>query len=184
MNLEEITIGREEIFEGKIIKLRRDTVKLPNGNEATREVVEHPGGVAIVALNENEEVYMVNQFRYPFGAVISEIPAGKLDAGEDPLECGIRELSEETGLVAGRFDYLGKFMLSPGFCHEWIYIYLARDLSLGTAHLDPDEFLEVETVPLSKLTDMIMEDALPDAKTVMGILKTNELLRREREGNS
>ena len=179
MNLKETTISREEIFEGKIIKLRRDTVKLPNGNEATREVVEHPGGVAVVALTEQEEVYVVRQFRYPFNEVITEIPAGKRDAGEDPFDCCVRELEEETGLTAQRFDYLGKFMLSPGFCREWIHIYLARDLSLGTAHLDPDEFLEVEKLPLRELTDMIMNNELPDAKTVMGILKTNELLRRE-----
>ena len=180
MNLKETTISREEIFEGKIIKLRRDTVRLPNGNEATREVVEHPGGVAVVALTENEEVYVVRQFRYPFNEVITEIPAGKLDAGEDPFDCCVRELEEETGLTAQRFDYLGKFMLSPGFCREWIHIYLARDLSQGTAHLDPDEFLEVEKLPLRELTDMIMKNELPDAKTVMGILKTNELLRLEK----
>ncbi|MBE7022782.1 MAG: NUDIX hydrolase [Ruminococcaceae bacterium] len=180
MNLIEKTIKQEQIFEGKIITLRRDTVKLPNGNEATREVVEHPGGVAVVALDEHNEVYMVRQFRYPFGEVISEIPAGKLDAGEDPFDCCVRELAEETGLSAGHYDYLGKFMLSPGFCREWIHIYLARDLTTGDAHLDADEFLEVEKRPLVDLVEQVMNNELTDAKTVMGILKTNELLRRER----
>ncbi len=178
MNLTEKTMHREEIFEGKIIKLRRDTVLLPNGNEATREVVEHPGGVAVVALNDQNEVYMVRQFRYPFGEVIQEIPAGKLDAGEDPFDCCTRELEEETGLSAGRYDYLGKFMVSPGFCHEWIHIYLARDLSVGKAHLDPDEFLEVEKIPMEKLMDMIMQNQLQDGKTVIGILMANEFMKR------
>ncbi len=183
MNLEEKVIGTEPIFEGQIIKVRRDTVQLPNGNESTREIVEHPGGVAVVALDDAQNVYVVRQFRCPFQQVILEIPAGKLDhPGEDPFGCCVRELKEETGLTANKFDYLGAFMLSPGFCREWIHIYLARDLSSGSLDLDPDEFLEVETMPLSQLTDMIMSNEIQDAKTVMGILKTNELLRREATG--
>jgi len=178
MNLTEKTIHREEIFEGKIIKLRRDTVLLPNGNVATREVVEHPGGVAVVAINDQNEVYIVRQFRYPFGEVIKEIPAGKLDAGEDPFDCCTRELEEETGLSAKKYDYLGKFMVSPGFCHEWIHIYLARELSAGKAHLDPDEFLEVEKIPMDTLMDMIMKNELQDGKTVIGILAANEFMKR------
>lgn len=179
MNLNEETVSSEQIFKGKIITVRRDTVRLPNGNSATREIVEHPGGVAIVALNDRGEVYVERQYRHPFGKVIMEIPAGKLDADEDPFDCCVRELHEETGLSAGRYDYLGKFMLSPGFCREWIHIYLARDLSAGTAKLDPDEFLELDTIPFTKLMDMIMNNEVEDAKTVMGILKTNELLKKE-----
>lgn len=179
MNLMEKTVKTEEIFEGKIIKLRRDTVELPNGNLATREVVEHPGGVAIVALTDGGQVYVENQYRHPFERIVTEIPAGKLDPGEDPLECGKRELREETGLVAGRYDYLGAFMVSPGFCREWIHIYLARDLSQGEAELDPDEFLEVYPIPMDTLLDMIMEGQVTDGKTVIGVLKANELLRRE-----
>lgn len=179
MNLIEETVSSEQIFKGQIITVRRDTVRLPNGNSGTREVVEHPGGVAIVALNQNNEVYVEKQYRHPFGKVIMEIPAGKLDADEDPFDCCVRELQEETGLTAGHYDYLGKFMLSPGFCREWIHIYLARDLSIGTAKLDPDEFLELETIPLMQLMDMVMNNEIEDAKTVMGILKTNELLKKE-----
>ncbi|MBQ4517804.1 MAG: NUDIX hydrolase [Clostridia bacterium] len=180
MDLFEKTIGTEHIFEGQIIKVRKDTVELPNGGTSTREIVEHPGGVAVVALDEEDNVYVVRQYRHPFEAIIMEIPAGKLDHHkEDPFGCCVRELKEETGLSANKFDYLGAFMLSPGFCREYIHIYLARELTAGDACLDPDEFLEVEKIPLSRLTDMIMNNEIEDAKTVMGILKTNELLRRE-----
>ncbi|MBE7035227.1 MAG: NUDIX hydrolase [Ruminococcaceae bacterium] len=179
MNLIEKTIGKEEIFEGKIIKVSRDTVELPNGELATRELVEHPGGVAVVALDNEQNVYMVRQFRYPFQQVVLEIPAGKLDPGEEIQVCCIRELEEETGLSADRLDYLGRFMVSPGFCKEWIHIYLARNLTVGKAHLDPDEFLEVETIPLDTLIDMIMRDEIQDGKTVIGLLKAQEFIRRE-----
>ena len=178
MNLREEFVSTENIFEGQIIKVRRDTVRLPDGGTGTREIVEHPGGVSVVALDDDNNVYMVRQYRRPFDEIVLEIPAGKLDhPGEDPFDCCVRELKEETGLTAGKYDYLGKFMLSPGFCREWIHIYLARDLSAGELALDEDEFLEVEKYPLSKLLDMVMNNELEDAKTVMGILKTNELLR-------
>lgn len=180
MDLLEKTIGTEHIFEGQIIKVRKDTVELPNGGTSTREIVEHPGGVAVVALDDDENVYVVRQYRHPFEKVIMEIPAGKLDHyGEDPFDCCKRELKEETGLSAAKFDYLGAFMLSPGFCREYIHIYLARELTTGDICLDPDEFLEVEKLPLTTLMDMVMNNEIEDAKTVMGILKTNELLRRE-----
>ncbi|MBE7048312.1 MAG: NUDIX hydrolase [Ruminococcaceae bacterium] len=180
MKLRETTIATEKIYEGQIITVRKDTVALPNGGKSLREIVEHPGGVAVVAIDENEMVYMVRQYRHAFGDVVMEIPAGKLDDGEEPNDCCVRELAEETGLSAGRYDYLGKFMLSPGFCKEWIHIYLARDLSIGKAHLDPDEFLEVIKVPLSQLVAMIMDNKLQDAKTVMGILKAWVMIREEK----
>ena len=180
MNLEEKTLSKKVIFEGRIITVHEDAVQLPNGELASREVVEHPGGVAVVALDENENVYMVRQFRYPFHKVLLEIPAGKLNYGEDPFTCGVRELKEETGLTAGCYDNLGSFMVSPGFCGERIHIYLARELTNGAMQLDPDEFLEVEKMPLETLVDMIMDNKIEDAKTVIGILKTAQLLRREK----
>ena len=179
MNLHEKTITSEKIFEGKVITLRYDTVVLPNGKEAGREIIEHPGGVAVVALDEEGNVYLVRQYRHPFEKILLEIPAGKLNYGEDPFSCGVRELKEETGLSAKQFDFLGSFMVSPGFCGEKIYIYLARGLSAGDMNLDPDEFLEVEKMPLSNLMDMIMANEIEDGKTVIGILKTNEYLKRE-----
>lgn len=181
MNLREETISKQTIFEGKIITVRLDTVILPNGTEAKREIVEHPGGVAVVALDENENVYMVRQYRRPFDTVLLELPAGKLNYGENPEECGIRELQEETGLVAETFENLGSFMVSPGFCGEKIHIYLARGLSSKEMHLDEDEFLEVYKYPLSELMDMIMQNQIEDGKTVIGILKTYEFLRREKK---
>ncbi len=179
MNLREEFVSTEKIYDGKIIKVRRDTVRLPDGGTGTREIVEHPGGVGVVALDKDNYVYMVRQYRIPFDDLVLEIPAGKLDhQGEDTLACCKRELKEETGFTAERFDYLGKFMLSPGYCAEWLHIYLARDLSAGEAELDVDEFLEVEKYPLSELLEMVMDNRLTDAKTVIGILKTNELLRQ------
>ncbi len=180
MNLEEKTLSKKVIFEGRIITVHEDEVLLPNGDTASREVVEHPGGVAVVALDADNNVYMVRQFRYPYHKVLLEIPAGKLNYGEDPFACGVRELKEETGLSAARYDDLGAFMVSPGFCGETIHIYLARDLSVGTMQLDPDEFLEVEKMPLETLLDMVMDNKVEDAKTVIGILKTVQLLRREK----
>ncbi len=181
MDLRETTVGTETIFEGKIIKVRLDTVRLPNGKDATREIVEHPGGVAVVALDADENVYLVQQYRHPFEEIITEIPAGKLDPGEEPFSCCVRELEEETGLIAERYDYLGAFMLSPGFCREWIHIYLARDLKSGKMHLDPDEFLEIQKVPLKTMYQRIMQNELQDAKTVMGILRTCALLQEEKQ---
>ena len=179
MELTEKTIKSEKIFEGNIIKVRVDTVELPDGSESTREIVEHPGGVAVIAIDENEDVLMVRQYRKPFDKVCFEVPAGKLDAGEETLNCGVRELEEETGMKADNIEYLGKFMLSPGFCREWIYIYLATGLKQGTVNLDEGEFVEVEKHKLSDLVDMVMDNSIKDAKTVMGILKANEYLRRK-----
>lgn len=180
MELTEKTIKSRTIFEGKIIKVKVDTVELPDGNTVTRELVEHPGGVAVIAVNENEEVYMVKQYRKPFDKVCFEIPAGKLDEGEEPLSCGIRELEEETGMKAHNFEYLGAFMLSPGFCREWIYIYLATDLYEGVVNLDEGEFLDVEKCKLEDLVNMVMSNDIQDAKTVMAVLKANEYIRRKK----
>ena len=178
MKLSEKTINSQAVFEGKIIKVKVDTVELPDGKTATREIVEHPGGVAVVALDKNNEVYMVRQYRKPFDKVCFEVPAGKLDNGEEPLSCGIRELEEETGMKANNFTYLGKFMLSPGFCHELIHIYLATGLYEGKINPDEGEFLEIEKYKLSDLVDMVMSNKIEDAKTVIAILKANEYIKR------
>ena len=172
MSFGEKTISSSTKFEGRVVDLKVDQVELINGKIATREVVEHPGGVAIVPLDENNNVLMVRQFRYPFKKELLEIPVGKFEKGEDPDECAVRELSEETGCSAGKMISLGKMYSSPGFCSEVLHVYLAMDLSYGKMHLDEDEFLNVERVPLSKLIDMIMANELPDAKSVIGILKT------------
>ncbi|MBO5019624.1 MAG: NUDIX hydrolase [Clostridia bacterium] len=172
MHLEEKQLSKEYIYEGRVIKLRRDIALLPNGSEATREIIEHNGGVCVAALTDNNEVLMVKQFRYPYSEVIMEIPAGKRDSkDEDPLECGIRELEEETGAKAENFTFLGELYPTPGYCGEVIWMYAATGLTFGEQHTDEDEFLTVERLPLEKAVDMILSGEIKDSKTQAAILK-------------
>ena len=176
MNLEEKTLTQEYRFRGRIINLRTDTAELPNGEVAGREVVEHPGGVCVAPLTDSGELLFVRQFRYPYGEILLELPAGKRDrAEEDPLECGKRELLEETGATAIRYRSLGCVYPSPGFCNEVIHLYLAEGLSFGEAQPDEDEFVEVERIPLSEAVTMVMNGEIRDAKTQIAILKIAEL---------
>ena len=131
MELIETTLSSEKIFDGRILHIRRDTVRLPDGSDATREVVDHPGGVCVLALDDENRALLVSQFRYPYKEVVREVPAGKLEYGEDPREAAIRELAEETGATAGEFRSLGELYPSPGYCGEIIRMYLARDLTFG-----------------------------------------------------
>ena len=179
MNLLETTVSTDKKFEGKVINLRVDTNKLPDGTTATREIVEHPGGVCIISLDENKEVLMVSQFRAPFGKVVLEIPAGKLDYGEDYFECGKREFTEETGYKAGKYTYLGNMYPSIGFSNEILHVYLAEELTLEKQSLDDDEFLTVEKYKLSDLVDMVMKNEIKDAKTIVAILMLNTKLNSE-----
>ncbi len=177
MNLIEKELSREYIYKGKIINLRRDTALLPDGREAFREVVEHPGGVAVAALTDNDEILMVRQFRYPYGEVILEIPAGKRNSRDEvPLECGRRELREETGAVAENFFSLGELYPTPGYVDEVIYIFGATGLSFGDTDPDDDEFLEVDRIPLEKAVEMVLSGEIKDAKTGLAVLKL-KLLR-------
>ena len=177
MELTEKTLHRYVAFEGKIINMRQDTVELENGKTATRDVVEHPGGVCVLPLTDQNEVIMVKQFRYPYGEVIYEIPAGKLDRqGEDPLDCGKRELEEEAGMVADEFTFLGRMYPSPGYCAEIIHIYLAQGLHPSKQHLDEDEFLEVYKIPFQTVLEAVMAGEITDGKTQIAVLKTATLL--------
>ena len=177
MNLEEKELSREYIYKGKIINMRRDTALLPDGREAFREVVEHPGGVAVAALTENDEILMVRQFRYPYKEVILEIPAGKRTSREEaPIECGRRELREETGAVAENFFSLGELYPTPGYVDEVIYIFGATDLTFGEQDTDEDEFLEFIRIPLEKAVEMVLSGEIKDAKTQTAVLKL-KLLR-------
>ena len=172
MNLEEKQINFEYIYKGKIINLRRDEALLPNGNTAFREIIEHPGGVCVAALTKNDEVLMVRQFRYPYGEIVLEIPAGKRDSyDEDPLECGKRELREETGATAKNFYFLGELYPTPGYCGEIIWLYAATGLTFGETDLDEDEFLSVEKIPLEECVKMILSGEIKDAKTQAAVLK-------------
>ena len=150
MNLEEKTVKKNYIYKGKIVNLRKDDAMLPNGKMCVREIVEHAKGVVLAALTEDNELIFVRQFRYPYMEVVLELPAGKVEEGEDPLEAGKRELLEETGVTAEEYIDLGEFYPSCGFTDEIIYMYLAKGLSQGSQHLDEDEFLNVEKIPLQK----------------------------------
>ena len=156
-------------YHGVIVNVRLDEARLPDGSTAKREVVEHPGGVTVL-----------RQYRYPFSRTLLELPAGKLEPGEAPERAAARELSEETGLSAGRLQYLGANFTSPGYSQEVLHIYLARDLHHGAAHLDPGEFLNLERYPLGALVQMALDGELCDGKTTVALLKTQLLLARER----
>ena len=140
MDLIEKTVEQQVLFQGSIIRVRKDTARLPNGRLAGREVVEHPGGVAILALHDDATVSVVRQFRYPFQAVITELPAGKLEYGEEPRLAALRELEEEVGIRAGKLTYLGCLYASPGFCTEVLHMYLAQQLQPGRLHPDGTNF--------------------------------------------
>ena len=179
MNLEEKQLSFDYKFKGRIINLRVDEALLPNGATATRDVVEHNGGICVVPITENGEVLMVEQYRYPYGEVILEIPAGKRDGNEEPLEGGKRELREETGAVAENYTFLGELYPTPGYCGEVIYMYLATGLSFGETDPDDDEFLNVKKIPLEKAVDMIMKGEIKDAKTQTAILKVERMLKND-----
>ena len=151
MDLTERKVSGETVFEGRIVRVTVDQARLPDGKLAVREVVYHPGGVAILPLDENNNVTLVRQYRYPIGQLLLELPAGKLDPGEDHRPAAARELSEETGLEAGELTYLGYILASPGFCDEALHMYLARGLTRKQQHPDEDEFLDVVTMPFDQL---------------------------------
>lgn len=179
MHLEEKTLESNLVYDGKIIKLHRDKALLENGNEVTREVIKHPGGVCVVPLTDKNEVIMVTQFRYPTGKILTEIPAGKLEWGEDHFSCGKRELKEETGCTAKKYDYLGCLLPTPAYDTEIIHMYLARGLSQAEQRLDADEFLDVKRIPFDTAVKMVMNGEITDAKTQLALLKTKILLENE-----
>jgi len=164
-------ISSEEIYHGKIVHLFCDTVRLPNGKPATREVMRHPGAAAVVPITDDGNVILVRQYRYPFASVMLEIPAGKLDPGEDPVVCARRELLEETGYEAEEFVSLGVFYPSVAVLDEKIHLYLARKMTFRAVNPDDDEFLNVEERPLELLVKEILHGDVPDGKTQTAVLK-------------
>ncbi len=182
MRLFEETVDKKVIYQGKIITVRTDIARLENGRMTGREVVEHPGGVCVLPLEDDGSTYLVRQFRYPFSLVTRELPAGKLDGPEQHRPAAERELSEEIGVTADEMIYLGYLLASPGFCTEVLHMYLARGLHHGAQHLDEGEFLDVEKLPFSQLVEQVMSGEITDAKTVAITLKTKEFLRRETGG--
>ncbi len=175
--LREIKTASEEIFDGVILHVQRDTVRLPNGNSAVREVIRHIGAVCVIPVLENGDVIMERQYRYPLDRVILEIPAGKLDAAnENRLSAIQRELREETGYTADEWTEIGDFHPAPAYSDEYITMYMARKLHRGDRHLDADEFLDVCAVPLKELVDDVMAGRISDAKTQVCVLKAARLL--------
>ena len=178
-HLEETELSSEVKYDGALLHIRRDTVHLPNGKTATREYNIHYGAVCIIPLLENGDVLLERQYRYPLREVITEIPAGKLDApDEDPLEAAKRELREETGATAAEWHALGLFCPTGAYSTERIYMYLARGLTFGARELDEDEFLNVFRMTLDELVDKVLAGEIPDAKTQAAALRAKLMLER------
>lgn len=176
--LAEHPLTEDVAWTGRIFNVDRLHVKLPDGRTATRDVVRHPGAVAVVALTEDGRICLVRQYRTALARVTVEIPAGKLDPGEDPLECASRELLEETGMSAEKIAFLTTIATSDGFCDELIHLYMATGLEFSRSNPDADEFINVDLVPLGELVDAVLDGRIEDAKTVVGALLCDAIMRR------
>jgi ADP-ribose pyrophosphatase len=174
--LGEDLLSSRRIYEGRIVNLRVDSVRLPSGRITEREIVEHRGAVGIVAVDESGEVLLVNQFRAAVARTLLEIPAGTLEDGEEAEACAFRELSEETGYVAERIEELYVFYVSPGFSDERICLYLATDLTLGSQRVESDEIIEVVKVPLDRALEMIRTGEICDGKSILGLIAASARL--------
>jgi ADP-ribose pyrophosphatase len=181
-HLIESPLASELIYDGKIVHLYKDTVTLPNGQPAIREVIRHVGAVCVVPLTAEGEVICVRQFRYPHAKVLLEIPAGKLDSkAEDHVEAALRELQEETGARCEKLTSLGQLLSTPAFVDEVIDMYLAEGLTFGDTSPDEDEFLDVVRIPLSDMVDRILQGEITDAKTQAAVLKVWVMKQRKDE---
>ncbi len=170
MSFGEKTIKKTNIFDGKVIKLDLHEVLLENGKTAEREIISHPGGVAVIPINEKDEIYFVKQYRKPYDTEVLEIPAGKLERGEEPELCGVRELREETGLTASKVTFITEAYPTPGYTNERLFLYMAEGLTEGESDVDEDEFLNVHKYSLNEAIDMIKSGEIRDAKTIIAIL--------------
>lgn len=180
MHLDEKTKDSSVVYDGKIFKIKKDTVILEDNSEAVREFVVHHGGVCVLPLTENNEILMVKQYRYPLGEATLEVPAGKLNGpGEDHFEAGKRELLEETGAAAENIEYLGEIYPIPAYTTEIIHMYLARGLSFSSQNLDEDEFLDVVRIPFEEALKMVMDGTIKDSKTMIIIMKAWIMLSGE-----
>ncbi len=176
MKLTEKMLEQNYIYHGHILQMHVDKVRLEDGRISTRECVDHPGGVSVAALTAQNEILLVRQFRYPYGEIVLEAPAGKLEPGEDPLEACKREQKEETGTTAATYLPLCVTYPSPGYTNEKLYLYACRITQTGSQHLDEGEFLEVESIPLAEAEKMVECGEIHDAKTQVLILRTVQLV--------
>ena len=176
MELFEKTLSSQNVFDGTVLHITLDEVELPDGEKSKREVVNHQGGVAVAALDDDNNLFFVKQFRYPFKEVVLELPAGKLEKGSTPLENGKRELLEETGAQGYSYISLGQVYPSPGYTSEIIHLYACKVQSEGESRPDDGEFLNVEKIPLNKAVEMVLNNQIPDSKTQIAVLKTAMLL--------
>jgi ADP-ribose pyrophosphatase len=179
MVYEEKTMKSEKIYEGRILNLKVDTVELPDKKYSKREIVEHPGSVAIIALTDDNSLVLVKQFRKSIEDFIWEIPSGKLEVNEEPRETAVRELKEETGYEAGKLTYITEFFTTPGFCNEKIFLFLAENLIEGEACPDSGEFIEKDIIPLDELLKMIEKGEIVDSKTIIAIYTAKRYLQNK-----
>lgn len=178
VDIREQIMTEDTVWQGRIFDINRLSVRLPDGRSALRDVVRHPGAVAIVALTDDGRICLVRQYRAALGRVTVEVPAGKLDPGEDPLDCAYRELTEETGMKAERMAFLTTIATGVGFCDELIHLYMATGLTFAASDPDADEFINVDLVPLSELIDAVLDGRIEDAKTVVGALICDSVAHR------
>lgn len=176
MDKTEKTLQSQTVFNGRVIHVKHDRVLCPNGQESMREIVEHRGGVAAIALTDQDELYLVRQYRYALGREMLEIPAGKLEIGEDPAEAIRRELEEEIGVTAGKWRSLGHIIPTCGYCSEKIHLFLARDLAYTHTHPDADECLDILKLPRARVLEMCRDGRIHDAKTICALMRAEEWL--------
>jgi ADP-ribose pyrophosphatase len=178
---QEPTIDSKVVFEGRILTLRVDSVRLPNGRETTREIAEHSDSVCIVPIDEQGNILLVRQYRKPVEMDLLEVPAGGIEEGEVPEEAVQRELQEEIGYTAGNLQHLSSFWLAPGWCTEYMHAYLATDLIPSSLAADDDEFISVVRVPLAESLDMVKQGLIRDAKSISALLMASQVLQDARE---
>ena len=166
----------QKIYDGKVLDIHLEKVTLPNGKEVDVEIIRHPGGAAALPLYDNGDILMIRQFRHAAGGIIWEVPAGRIDDGEDPQNCAYRELQEEAGVIAGRMEKLGEFFSTPGFCTEVIHLYLARDLTACCQELEADEYLQVEKMPFGKALEKVYSGEIVDSKTMLALLLASKVI--------
>ena len=166
MDLKENILYEKLIYKGSFIDVLNIKVELPNGKNTSRDIIKHPGATAVIAFIDEENIILVEQFRLALNKNLLEIPAGKLDKGEEPIKCAKRELQEETGYIANNLEYLGAIATAPGFCDEIIYLYKASNLTIGNKNEDDDEFTNVKIVNINKVKEMIKNGEIIDSKTI------------------